>query len=172
MRFDQKSLGLFMDHRPKLLAYAHRIIRDHASAEDIVQEAYLRFADATKGTLVEEPIRYLYRIVRNLAIDGRRRQLRDASRTVSDGHIADKLVAGNQSPEDSAAGRADLRTLEAALAELPARTRAALEMHRFGGYTLKEIAAHLGISIGLAHSLVINGVEHCRARLHRPGKLQ
>lgn len=171
MRFDRNYLGLFMNHRPQLLAYAHRIIRDHASAEDIVQEAYLRFADATKGTVVEEPVRYLYRIVRNLAIDGRRRQLRDASRTVSNGEVADKLVAGTQSPEDSAAGRADLHVLEAALAELPARTRAALEMHRFGGYTLKEIAAHLGISIGLAHALVIDGVEHCRSRLHRPGKL-
>jgi RNA polymerase sigma-70 factor (ECF subfamily) len=169
VRFDQKYLGLFMDHRPELLAYAHRIIRDHASAEDIVQEAWLRFADATRGALVEEPIRYLYRIVRNLAIDGRRRQLRDARRTVSDGDLADRLVAANQSPEDSAADQADLRTLEAALAELPARTRAALEMHRFGGYTLKEIAAHLGISIGLAHSLVIDGVEHCRTRLQSLG---
>ena len=171
MRFDRNYLGLFMNHRPELLAYAHRIIRDHASAEDIVQEAYLRFADATKGTLVEEPVRYLYRIVRNLAIDGRRRQLRDAHRTVSDGEVADKLVARTQSPEDSAASRADLQALEAALAELPARTRAALEMHRFGGYTLKQIAAHLGVSIGLAHALVIAGVEHCRLRLHRPGKL-
>ena len=172
MRFEQKYLGLFLDHRPELLAYANRIVRDHASAEDVVQEAYLRFADATKGTLVEEPIRYLYRIVRNLAIDGRRRQLRDARRTVSDETLAGRLVAADQSPEESAAGRADLRALEAALAELPARTRAALEMHRFGGYTLKEIAAHLGISITLAHTLVIDGVEHCRARLHRPDKLR
>ena len=53
------------------------------------------------------------------------------------------------------------------MAELPERTRIALELHRFGECTFKEIAAHLGISVGLAHALVIQGLEHCRARLYR-----
>ncbi len=54
-----------------------------------------------------------------------------------------------------------------AMAELPERTRIAIELHRFGECTFKEIAAHLGISVGLAHALVIQGLEHCRARLYR-----
>jgi DNA-directed RNA polymerase specialized sigma24 family protein len=55
----------------------------------------------------------------------------------------------------------------AAIAELPERTQIALEMHRFGGCKLREIADHLGISVTLAHSLVAEGIEHCRRRLHR-----
>jgi len=53
------------------------------------------------------------------------------------------------------------------MAELPERTQIALEMHRLGGCKLREIADRLGISVGLAHGLVAEGIEHCRRRLHR-----
>lgn len=168
MYSDQKHLGLFLVHRPDLLAYARRITGDHAHAEDVVQEAYLRFADAAQGKLIDEPVKYLYRIVRNLAIDGRRRLIAQASRFVANGETAIRLIPDERSPEQVASGRADLRELEEAIAGLPERTRIALEMHRFGGYTLKQIAEHLGVAIGTAHALVIDGLEECRARLHRP----
>jgi DNA-directed RNA polymerase specialized sigma24 family protein len=60
-----------------------------------------------------------------------------------------------------------LRAVQAALLELPERTRIALEMHRFGGATLKDIADFLDISVGLAHALVRDGLEHCRTRLRK-----
>jgi RNA polymerase sigma-70 factor (ECF subfamily) len=56
-----------------------------------------------------------------------------------------------------------------AMAELPERTRIALMMHRFDGFKLRDIAAHLGISVALAHALVYEGLEHCRRRLARGG---
>ena len=52
-----------------------------------------------------------------------------------------------------------------AMAELPERTRIAMEMHRFGGCTLKEIAEHFGISVSMAQVLVTEGVRHCQRRL-------
>lgn len=165
---EQSHLGLFLDHRTDLLAYARRIVGDHADAEDVVQEAYLRFADAAKSRLIDEPVKYLYRIVRNLAIDGRRRLVVQAGRFVANGELAIRLLPDDSSPEAAATGRADLRALETAIAELPERTRTALEMHRFGGFTLKQIAERLGVSLGTAHALVVEGLEHCRAKLHRP----
>lgn len=172
MRPDPNYLALFLAHRRELLTYANRIVGDHAHAEDVVQEAYLRLAGVTAGKRLEEPLGYLYRIVRNLAIDGRRREIRDARYVVPNAEIAGEPAADHPSPETAAADRQDIRVLEAALAELPARTRVALEMHRFGGCTLKAIATHLGISIGLAHALVIDGLEHCRARLCKSHKAQ
>jgi RNA polymerase sigma-70 factor (ECF subfamily) len=44
----------------------------------------------------------------------------------------------------------------------------ALEMHRFGGCRLKEIADRLGVSVTTAHTLVAEGIAHCRRRLKRP----
>ncbi|MPT48811.1 MAG: sigma-70 family RNA polymerase sigma factor [Sphingobium sp.] len=159
---------LFMAHRRELVNYANGIVRDHALAEDVVQEAYLRFSSARQGKPLEEPAGYLYRIVRNLAVDSLRRIQRENLRLPD--ADADELAAiptEAPSPEAVVAGRDELRFLQDAMAELPERTRIALEMHRFGGMTFKDIAEHLGISVGLAHAMVIDGLEHCRARLCR-----
>ncbi|MBS0219686.1 MAG: sigma-70 family RNA polymerase sigma factor [Proteobacteria bacterium] len=167
-----RYLELFLVHRHDLLIYANRIMGDRASAEDVVQDAYLRFAGSSEKRLIEEPVGYLYRIVRNLAVDGRRRQSRDGYYDTSEPEMMAELIGDHPSPETVVADREEIRILQAALAELPQRTRIALEMHRFGGCTLKVIATHLGISIGLAHTLVIDGLEHCRARLCRPSRIQ
>jgi len=45
------TLTLYMEHRAELLNYASGIIGDRARAEDVVQEAYLRFADAAARRL-------------------------------------------------------------------------------------------------------------------------
>ena len=42
-----------------------------------MQEAWLRFDEVSRQRLLDEPLSYLYRIVRNLALDGRRSQVRE-----------------------------------------------------------------------------------------------
>jgi RNA polymerase sigma factor (sigma-70 family) len=165
LRQRPKGLDLFLSHRGGLIHYAHGILRDRAHAEDVVQEAWLRFSTVPPH---DEPVGYLYRIVRNLAIDVTRRLRREERHLAPQADI-DLAAAPDDSPLPStvAEARDDLRAIRAAMDELPERTRIALEMHRFGEMTLKQIAAHLGISVGLAHSLVVDGLEHCRERLKR-----
>ena len=168
MRRDADILGVYMAHRGELVSYASGIVGDRASGEDVVQEAYLRFVDASRSRPVEEPTGYLYRIVRNLALDGRRRLTREALHVAADtGGAVEQIAADHPSPEAEAVGKDEMRLMMAALAELPDRTRIALEMHRFRGAKLQDIAKHLGVSVGTAHALVIDGLEHCRARLCR-----
>lgn len=168
-----KTLSLYLAHRSDLVNYASGIVGDRAQAEDVVQEAWLRFGAAADGRREEgrgltEPLGYLYRIVRNLAVDGRRRLAREQTlMEAGDGGTAETCVDEKPSPEAEILARDELRLLQAAMAELPERTRIALEMHRFGGATIKDIARHLGISVGLVHALLVDGLEHCRARLCR-----
>lgn len=64
------TLALYLKHRGSLVNYANGIVRDRAGAEDVVQEAYLRFSSASSDErLITSPVSYLYRIVRNLALD-------------------------------------------------------------------------------------------------------
>lgn len=161
-------LAVYVEHRDQLVNYASRILEDRAHAEDVVQEAYLRLETAAGTTLFAEPVRYFYRVVRNLAIDTKRGIRRDRARLVADGEATIVQMSEDRpSPEATAAARDELRVVAEALAELPERTRIALELHRFGDCTFKEIAAHLGISVGSAHALVIQGLEHCRQCLYR-----
>lgn len=171
MRRDSKFLDLFMAHRGDLLNYANSIVGDPSRAEDVVQEAWVRFDEVAKQRLLGEPLGYLYRIVRNLALDGRRRTTRE-TKIVSGIDFADAEAAvsdaAQSTPEAVALYRDQLNLLMAAVAELPEQTRIAFEMHRLAGCTLREIAQALDISISHAQTLVVNGVQHCKQRLKWP----
>lgn len=164
---NDQVLSLYIAHRRKLMTVANGIVGDAGRAEDVVQEAFLRFRGAAADQLPDEPVGYLYRVVRNLALDRRRRQ------TLEDRHVEalgmDDFIAGvaqdQPSPEDEVIAREELRNVAAALDELPERTRIVLEMHRFGGFTLKEIAAHLGISVSMTQVLLKRAIVHCQRGL-------
>ena len=159
------TTSLFIEHRRSLVDYATGIVGSRSQAEDLVQEAWLRFDEAAGQRFLDEPLGYLYRIVRNLALDGRRRSARETEAMANGVAAAVTAPAAPATPEMQALYRDELRLLEAALAELPERTRIAFEMHRMGGCKLREIAAFLDISLPLAHVLVADGIRHCKKRL-------
>ena len=167
-----KILASFVDHRGQLVRYATGIVGERSLAEDVVQDAYLRLqrAEARRaaGETLDEPLAYLFRIVRNLALDVRQRLNREHSRAVpGDATDVGEIAENRPNPEAQAIARDQLRVLQAALEELPTRSRVALEMHRFGGYRIADIAAHLGVSVGTAHALVVDALDHCKSRLAR-----
>ncbi len=167
MSQDMTHLTLFVTHRRALVNYASSIVGTRAQAEDVVQEAWLRFDDAYKGRLLEDATGYLYRIVRNLALDGRRRMKRESQYISNDDYEATVEVCQDNvpTPETVALYRDEYALVMAALAELPERTRIAFEMHRFGDAKLREIAVALNISLPFAHRLVADAVQHCKERL-------
>lgn len=156
---------VFIEHRSALVNYANAIVGDFGRAEDVVQEAFLRFRSVSSGRLLDEPVGYLYRIVRNLALDLKRRLALESRHVGGSLDAVAETAAGAGAGEAAMIAREELRRVAEALAELPERTRIALEMHRFGGFKLREIADHLGISVSMAQVLVVEGVKHCESRL-------
>ncbi len=161
---DQR-LRLFLQYQAALIDMAAPIVGCRAGAEDVVQEAYLRFsAIGTDKPEILKPVPYLYQIVRRLAFDWVQSHSRERPGTVSSDFF-EETASPNPSPEHSAAYRQELAQVIDALAELPERTRIAFEMNRLGGYKLQDIARELGISVTLAHQLVHRALAHCVARL-------
>lgn len=149
-----------------LVNFASGITGSRALAEDVVQEAWFRIEQAERTQILDRPLQYFYRIVRNLALDSRRRSTFEERHFASDsGDIVGEVADEARSAEDALIARQELDRVMAALALLPERTRLAVEMHRFGGFTLKEIAARLGISIPMAHHLVKDGLRQCMRAL-------
>lgn len=166
---DRIALATFAEQRPALIDYAAGITGSRDAAEDVVQEAWLRLnRTATTGAPgpIEQPLAYLYRTVRNVALDLVRRTSFEM-RTFTELPEEGVLSGAAASPEDTVSGRQDLKLVIAALDELPERTRRAVELYRFHDYRLKDIAAHFGISVGLSHKLVFDGLDHCRQRVRR-----
>lgn len=59
---------VFEEHRPVLMGVAYRMLGRVADAEDVVQEAWLRWSGADRAE-VREPRAYLVRVTTRLAID-------------------------------------------------------------------------------------------------------
>lgn len=165
-------INMYTAHQRELTSYANSIVGDIGRAEDIAQEAYLRFSVAMSHEWRDNSVGYLYRIVRNLALDCRRRaQFEKSLFPHNTDDIGETILTEQSMPEHQAILHGELEQLQAALDELPERTRLALEMHRLGGYKLREIAEHLQISPSMAHHLVKEGIKHCQSRLSRTSAL-
>jgi RNA polymerase sigma factor (sigma-70 family) len=147
-------LKLFLATRRELVSYAAKITGDRIQAEDIVQEAWLRFNPSRTQArpVVEQPVAYLYRIVRNLALDLIRSRSREQDHSAAPPLWL--LPSTVNDPAETCQHSMALERLSEALQALPDNSRKALELHRFGGCTLVEIASQLGVSLTTAHRLL------------------
>lgn len=157
-----EKVQLYLSHRAALVEYALPIVGDRMRAEDVVQEAFIRFAP--DNAPIGQPLGYLYRIVRNLAYDFTRRRAAE-QRHGGEGRAWWLVPATPRTPEQDLSHRQDLDQVEAVLAGLPPHVRRAVEMHRLGGHTLQEIADELGVSVNTAHRWVREAVVKLAVRL-------
>ncbi len=148
------SIDLFVAQRAALVDYATPIVGDRTRAEDIVQEAFLRFAPTLASQPeIEQPAAYLFRIVRNLAFDWKRR--RQVERRQEGAEPEWWMVPAEvRTPEQELIHAQTMAQLEVAMATLAPDIRLALEMHRFGGFKLTEVAEHMGWSTSKTHRVI------------------
>jgi len=152
MASDRLKISLYTTHRARLVDYATPIVGSRDQAEDIVQDAFLKFTPATASAgEIEQPLSYLYRVVRNRALDLLRRRRTETS------YLCDapqSLPLATPSPEETLLHGDDLKRVTQLLGELPNHVRIAVEMYRLGGYTLEEVADYLGLSVATVHRLI------------------
>lgn len=166
MKEGEARHGIYLAHRAALIDYATPILGSREAAEDIVQDAYLKFAPAEiRARSREQALAYLYRIVRNLAFDVLKRRKVEATREAQPPFWA--LPCDKPTPEQSMLFCDEVRLVNEVMDELPIHVRVALEMHRFSGYTLEEVAEHLGISVATAHRHVRGAMMRIAQRLDR-----
>jgi RNA polymerase sigma-70 factor (ECF subfamily) len=157
-------LDLFLADKPRLVQLAAGITGCQCLAEDIVQDSMLKVCEAGLGDTVRAPRSYLFRMVRNLAIDCVRRQAREA-RLIEGDDQTDEIAAAFLCPETGMACRKALRIIQAALDELPERTRQAFTLHRIEGVPQRDIASQMAVSPTLINFMVRDAHNHCRQRL-------
>jgi RNA polymerase sigma-70 factor, ECF subfamily len=158
-------------HLARVTALAQRIVGNRSDAEEIVQEAFLRCWQkapdwrAANDRTAQMPggraqfATWLYRVLVNLCLDRRRRPQPLSIEAAEE--VADSAVDGF---EETAQGETS-RRVQAALAELPERQRAALALCYFEGLGNIEAAAVLQVSVGALESLLVRGRHALRVAL-------
>jgi RNA polymerase sigma-70 factor, ECF subfamily len=141
---DENWKTSFSQLAPGLVLFARQWARSAADAEDIVQEAFVRFwrkqHDIANRAL-------LYATVRSIALDFLRRDSRRAKRESAAIADVDQTVEPAFQIEDDSQ-----RALVAALDLLPPEQREVLVMKIWNELTFAEIASGLGISQNTAAS--------------------
>jgi len=122
------------------------MVLDPAEAEDLTQESFARaYRARTRYKPTAPPGAWLHRIAVNTAISYLRR--RKLSRLLP--------LRLYQAPDDRDYARSEARTVvDAALADLSPRLRAAVVLHYFHDYSRDEIAQILGIPSGTVASRI------------------
>lgn len=152
---------LFIANRMQLRRAAYKILGDWERSDDIVQDAYIKVAEITATQDVRQPLSYLFRIVRNLAIDHYRRGIFESQLFGLD-EEGINAVTSIDSPENTAMNRQLLERVTEVLARLPYRTKQVFELYRVNEYTQAKIAEELGISTSLTNILIREVTDECR----------
>lgn len=158
---------LYLNHRGALISYSARILGSREAAEDIVQEAYLRFAPERSTTqTARQGLAYLYRIVRNLSLDMLKRK-KVEQRAQTDDPPFWIVPRPAETPEQTIMFCDEVRLAQQVLASLPEDIQIAVEMHRHAGCTLEEVAEHIGVSVATAHRYVRTAMTKIAVALDR-----
>ncbi len=161
------DLGAFYtQHRSELLAHSRRIVKDSAKAEEVTQDALIKFMlAAPELESNEHALAYLHRTIENLCIDMFRAEGRRPNLVVLDDATAEVEATWTNTGDHSAALSAaeDAAIIRQALALLSPAERAALVMWEMEGRSTAEIATELGIK----ESAVRHTVSRARASLRK-----
>jgi RNA polymerase sigma-70 factor (ECF subfamily) len=142
----------------QLLTFANGLLGDRESAEDIVQDTFVRFARHARRFRGDGRalLAWLYTTARRRCIDHRRR------------HSTHREVPVARLPDVEASPPVPLQVdpgLESAMASLTDPQRTAIVLRRILGYSGEEVGALMGLDREAIYALCARGERALRTRL-------
>ncbi|HEX7037661.1 MAG TPA: sigma-70 family RNA polymerase sigma factor [Pseudomonadales bacterium] len=161
-RRDQAAFGRLVDrHLDGVHRYLVRLTASMADADELAQETFLRLwerADSYRPGRVQLST-WLHRIAHNLAVDELRRRRPQTDETEL------QAAPDEANPEHQAAARETGRRLDRALARLPETQRAALLLCQVQGFSNRDAAEIIGVSVRGLESLIARARRSLRDAL-------
>ncbi len=161
--------SLYSEYRLSMISQARRMLRSDSEANEVVQEAFIKFIlAAPELDTKERALAYMRATINNLSLNvirarGSRPNLVALDSDTSAERLAE-IAVENYIPADvSISAAEDAAIIKLALAQLSPAERAALVMWEMEGRSTSEIASELGIK----ESAVRHTVSRARASLRR-----
>jgi RNA polymerase sigma-70 factor (ECF subfamily) len=150
--------AIYQEHRRGLVALALSVTRSVEAAEDAVHDAFIRLCKADRD-MPDAPVAYVYRAVRNAAIDKHRSRKRTNDRTDTmyaepDAGVGSPAVDVERSERD--------RLLRDAVEDLPEEARQVVLLRVYSGLTFDQIAEALELPMGTVNSRYRRALDKLR----------
>lgn len=151
-------------HLKSISHYAYRLLGNQKDTEDITQEVFLRlWTNAQKWKSEKSKLTtWLHRIAHNLCIDYLRKHGRMQTQDTFDEEADDSTPANEQSFEESSDA---IKLLSEAISALPENQRSALSLCHYQGFSNKEAAAIMNISVKALESTIARAKRSLREQL-------
>ncbi|MBI3947832.1 MAG: sigma-70 family RNA polymerase sigma factor [Armatimonadetes bacterium] len=160
--------ALFVRHRRGVFHYTLRMVSEHALAEDLTQEAFLRVWRARHSYRIGASFRaWLFTIARRVALDELRKRRLPTVRLSPDGDTDPRAACeppadrSGADPVDAVVARELERVIDVALDRLPEPLREVVILRDAEGMSYEEMAQVVGCPLGTIKSRL----SAARARL-------
>src|ERR1019366_1713228 len=168
---DGASFGVLLEkHRSSVVHFLYRMVQNHAVAEELAQEVFLRvYRSRSSYEPTARFTTWLFRIATHLALNALRDGKNQRSQERLDDDTSERPVRQvsdrRPSAEQSLVYQAKLDEIRRAITALPEKQRAAVLMHKYEEMEYSQIAKVLSCSESAVKSLLFRAYETLRARL-------
>jgi RNA polymerase sigma factor (sigma-70 family) len=160
------EVGVFAQHRGLMFTVAYEMLGSSVDAEDVIQEAYLRWADVDDGA-VGDPRSYLVRIVTRLALNRLRTVRRQREEYVGP-WLPEPLLTTADVAEDVELAESVSIAMLVVLETLSPLERAVFVLREVFGFGYDEIAAATDRTPVAVRQVASRARRHVQARSWEP----
>jgi len=155
---------LVLENSHAMFRLAWRLTSDEGTAEDVVQEAFIKaWRNIGKFRMESSFKSWLHRITVNTAMDYLRKQARRKQFETAEPEF-ESITAGSETPAIDT--QIDIRArTRAAMMKLSDTERSALLLKHFEGHSIKEIAQIMEMTTGACKQTIFRAVKKMRVEL-------
>jgi RNA polymerase sigma-70 factor (ECF subfamily) len=160
----------FLEKRESLLLFLAARTRSMATAEDLVQDLYVKLATVDPAAEVRAPSALLYKMAANLLVDHARSAQRSSRRQGLWRLETRTAVGGEDVVEEPAAdemviAKQRVRQLADAVAALPPQMGRAFRLHKLEGLSQAQTAQAMGVSTKMIEQHIAAAIRNLSQRL-------
>lgn len=142
-----------------LIGYAMKITKDRESAQDVVQETFLKLLDQPRSKVEDRLAPWLFTVCRNRALD----TLRKGKRMTSVDHQT--VISADPAPFQKTEQKEESQHVMTLVGHLPKNQQEVLRLKFQSGLSYREISEVLGLSVSNVGFLIHSALKTLRQQV-------